>query len=56
MAGLLATVLFLVALSPRFRSRRVRLVLLVMTLGLAVYALVSISGSLASKGCHREHL
>ena len=34
----LATVLFLVALSPRFRSRRVRFALLLLTGGLAVYA------------------
>ena len=40
----LATVLFLVALSPRFRSRRVRFVLLLLTGGLAVYALVTILG------------
>jgi putative copper export protein len=38
----LATVLFLVALSPRFRSRRVRFVLLLLTGGLAVYALATI--------------
>ena len=40
----LATVLFLVALSPRFQSRRVRFALLVLTGGLAVYALVTILG------------
>ena len=40
----LATVLFLVALSPRFRSRRVRFVMLLVTGGLAVYALVTILG------------
>ena len=40
----LATVLFLVALSPRFRSSRVRFVLLLLTGGLAVYALVTILG------------
>jgi hypothetical protein len=40
----LATVLFLVALSPRFRSRRVRFALLLLTGGLAVYALVTILG------------
>ena len=40
----LATVLFLVALSPRFRSRRVRFALLLLTGGLAVYALVTIVG------------
>jgi hypothetical protein len=38
----LATVLFLVALSPRFRSRRVRFALLLVTGGLAVYALATI--------------
>src|SRR3954471_13371168 len=38
----LAPVLFLVALSPRFRSRRVRFVLLLLTGGLAVYALMTI--------------
>jgi hypothetical protein len=38
----LATVLFLVALSPRFRSRRVRFALLLLTGGLAVYALATI--------------
>ena len=37
-----ATVLFLVALSPRFRSRRVRFALLLLTGGLAVYALATI--------------
>jgi hypothetical protein len=40
----LATVLFLVALSPRFQSRRVRFVLLLLTGGLAVYALMTIIG------------
>jgi hypothetical protein len=40
----LATVLFLVALSPRFQSRRVRFVLLLLTGGLAVYALATILG------------
>ena len=40
----LATVLFLVALSPRFQSRRVRFVLLLLTGGLAIYALVTILG------------
>jgi hypothetical protein len=40
----LATVLFLVALSPRFRSRRVRFALLLLTGGLAIYALVTILG------------
>ena len=40
----LATVLFLVALAPRFRSRRVRFVMLLLTGGLAVYALVTILG------------
>jgi hypothetical protein len=40
----LATVLFLVALSPRFQSRRVRFALLLLTGGLAVYALVTILG------------
>jgi hypothetical protein len=39
-----ATVLFLVALSPRFQSRRVRFALLLLTGGLAVYALVTILG------------
>jgi hypothetical protein len=38
----LATVLFLVALSPRFRSRRVRGALLLLTGSLAVYALATI--------------
>jgi hypothetical protein len=38
----LATVLFLVALSPRFQSRRVRFGLLLLTGGLAVYALATI--------------
>ena len=38
----LATVLFLVALSPRFRSRRVRFALLLLTGGLAVCALATI--------------
>jgi hypothetical protein len=40
----LATVLFLVALAPRFQSRRVRFALLLLTGGLAVYALVTIHG------------
>jgi hypothetical protein len=40
----LATVLFLVALAPRFLSRRVRFALLLLTGGLAVYALVTILG------------
>jgi hypothetical protein len=40
----LATVLFLVALAPRFQSRRVRFALLLLTGGLAVYALVTILG------------
>jgi hypothetical protein len=40
----LATVLFLVALSPRFQSRRVRFALLLLTGGLAIYALVTILG------------
>jgi hypothetical protein len=44
MTVVLATVLFLVALSPRFRSRRVRFALLLLTGGLAVYALVTILG------------
>jgi len=38
----LATVLFLVALSPRFRSRPVRFALLLVTGGRAVYALATI--------------
>ena len=38
----LATVLFLVALSPRFQSRRVRSALLLLTGGLTVYSLVTI--------------
>ena len=38
----LATVLFLVALSPRFRSRRVRFALLLVTGALAVHALATI--------------
>jgi hypothetical protein len=38
----LATVLFLVALSPRFQSRRVRFALLLLTGALAVYALATI--------------
>jgi hypothetical protein len=40
----LATVLFLVALAPRFQSRRVRFALLLLTGALAVYALVTILG------------
>jgi len=40
----LAPVLFLVALAPRFQSRRVRFALLLLTGGLAVYALVTILG------------
>jgi hypothetical protein len=47
----LATVLFLVALSPRFQSRRVRFALLLLTGGLAVYALATILTSLGYKDC-----
>ena len=44
MTVVLATVLFLVALSTRFRSRLVRSALLLLTGGLTVYALVTILG------------
>jgi hypothetical protein len=41
---LLAIVLFLVALSTRFRTRLVRVALLLLTGGLTVYAVVTILG------------